>query len=267
MREDSRWQRYWRYLSKQLGRDVDEELNFHVQMRARELEARGLSREAAMTEAGRRFGDQGRVKSQLERIEQRRGKRLTLGFFVEELLQDLRYAARGLLKRPGFSFMTASSLALGIAATTVVLSVVDSWLLRPLPVRDPGQLVVIGASNHASGSLVTHLISLPTVREIQARRDLFSDAAAVRLTMVGARRPEGQSGQPRLLFAVTGNYFPLLGVSAAVGRTLIPDDDLRRERVIVLSHRFWSAEWGADRSVIGKLLYLNTVPFTIIGLA
>ena len=160
MRDDSRWQRYWRYLSKQLGRDVDEELNFHVQMRARELEARGLSREAAMTEAGRRFGDQGRVKSQLERIERKRGKRLTLGFFVEELLQDIRYAARGLLKRPGFSFMTASSLALGIAATTVVLSVVDSWLLRPLPVRDPGQLVVIGASNHASGSLVTHLISL-----------------------------------------------------------------------------------------------------------
>ena len=265
MQEDSRWQRYWRYVSARFRRDVADELSFHVEMRVRELEAQGLSTDAARDEAQRRFGDRRLFQAQLERIEQKRGHRMATSFFIEELGQDVRYGLRGLLKRPGFTFMTASSLALGIAATTVALSLVDSWLLSPLPVKNPAELVVIGAANKATGPIVGSLISLPTARDLRARTDLFQDAAAVQVTIAAARRPQAAQGERRLFLGTTGSYFSVLGVSAAIGRTFTLDDDLRRERVIVLSDRFWRSQFAADEQAIGQRLYLNTVPFTIIG--
>ncbi|MEO8453399.1 MAG: ABC transporter permease, partial [Gemmatimonadota bacterium] len=163
------------------------------------------------------------------------------------------------------TFMTAASLALGIAATTVALSLVDSWLLRPLPVKNPGDLVVIGASSKATNGMVGNLISLPTVRDLRARTDLFEDVAAVQLAVSAIRRPEAEQGERRMLLGTTGNYFSVLGISAATGRTFTLDEDLRRDRVIVLSDPFWRSHFGADKRAVGQSLYLNTVPFTIIG--
>lgn len=120
--EDAGWQRYWRYLTTRFHRDVDDELAFHVDMRAAELQERGLSAEAAKLEAQRRFGDRTRIRATLHRIEKNRGQGMKLSFLFDELFQDGRYGVRGLLKRPGFALMTASSLVLGIAATTVVPS-------------------------------------------------------------------------------------------------------------------------------------------------
>jgi predicted permease len=149
----------------------------------------------------------------------------------------------------------------------VVLSVVDSWLLRPLPVANAKDLVVIGASNRAIGSMPSTLISLPTWRDITAKTDLFRDAAAVTLQVVAARRPESEQGQRHMMLAATGNYFSVLGVSAALGRLFTPEDDRQRERLIVLSHNTWKNRYNSDAAVVGTMLYLNTVPFTIIGIS
>ncbi|MFN0177199.1 MAG: ADOP family duplicated permease [Gemmatimonadales bacterium] len=265
MDESARWQRYWRYLTRGFRREVDEELAFHLDMRSEQLEAQGLSPEAAQSEARARFGDRQMVRSELERLERKRGRQATASFVIEELVQDLRYGARSLLKRPSYTILTASSLAVGIAAVTVMLSVVDSWLLRPLPARNPEDLVVIGASSKATGSLVAKLVSIPTARDIKARTDLFDDAAATVFSVVNVRLPDGEHAKRRLILGATGNYFSVLGVTPTVGRTFSVDDDLRRERVIVLTNRYWRTEFGAEPGVIGKTLYLNRVPVTVIG--
>src|SRR6185295_10340778 len=157
----------------------------------------------------------------------------------EELGQDIRYGLRGLIRRPAFTFATASSLALGIAAVTVVLSIVDSWLLRPLPVPRPQELVVIGGSTKIMGSLVFPAVGIPTIHELQARKDLFEDVAGFRLTL-GSVRPEGEV---RFFLFATGSYFSVLGITPALGRVFLPDDDARQERVAVLNHRFWMAHF------------------------
>ena len=265
MNHDPVWQRYWRYLTARFRGEVQEEVDFHIAQRARELEGQGLSPEAARREAERRFGDAGKVRSRLEQIERQRGRRLTRMFGFDELKQDLRYGVRGLLKRPAFTLVAATSLALGLAVVTVVLSLVDSWLLRPLPVQHGAELVVIGGRNRATGPMASNLISLPTARDIQARKDLFQDAAAVTFTVAAARRPEAEQGRRSILLITTGNYFTVLGVPAALGRLYTPDDAHRREPVLILSYHTWESEFGSDPAVIGSPVYLNTVPYLVIG--
>lgn len=265
MNDDPVWQRYWRYLSRRFQRDIREEVGFHLEQRAKELEAGGLPADSARREALRRFGNPKELQERLEQIEWRRGRRLTWAFRADELGQDIRYGIRGLLKRPGFTLTTTVSLALGLAAVTVALSLVNTWVLKPLPAAHAGELVVIGAANRATRTMPSNLISLPTVRDIAARHDLFRGAAAHMLTVVAARRPEASQGRRRMLVATTGNYFSVLGVSAALGRVFSPDDDLRRDRVIVLGYSTWQRVFGADPAVIGAPIYLNTVPFVIIG--
>lgn len=267
MREDPRWQRYWRHLTGRPRREVDEEIAFHVEMRARELEARGLDPATARQEAERRFGDRARIQATLNRIEQKRGRRMGLSFLAQELTHDLRYGARSLLKRPGYALMTAGSLALGIGAATVVLSLIDSFLLRPLPVRDPGELVVIGASNRATGSLAAGVLGLPTVHDLEARTDLFQGVAATAMTVAATRTADGDPGDRSILLAVTGNYFPLLGVSPSLGRVLGPVDERERAPVVVLGHRTWVTRFGGDPGVIGRTIHLNTLPFVVVGVA
>ena len=251
MRNDSSWHRYWRYLSARFRPEIAEELGLHIELRARELEKGGLTPEQALTEARRRFGDAGRVRQQLERIETKRGRRATFALWANECAQDIRYGARTLLRRPGFTLMTAASLAIGITAAAVVLSVVDSWLLRPLPVRDPGSLIVIGASTRATGGLTAKIVSVPTVRDLQARRDLFDDAAAVQLSFLAVRATASDIGERRLYLATTGNYFSLLGVPASIGRVFSVDDERQRARVIVLTNQAWLARFGGDPTLSG----------------
>jgi predicted permease len=267
MREDSGWHRYWRYLSARFRSDVDDEIAFHVEMRATELQAKGLAPDAARREAQRRFGDRAGIRATLHRIERKRGQRMRLSFLFQELTQDVRFGARGLLKRPGFTLMTAASLALGIAATTVVLSVIDAYLLRPLPVRNPGELVVVGASNQAIAPMVAGVLGLPTVRDLEARTDLFQGAAATTLVLGAASPAEGDPAERGFFLAVTGNYFSLLGVSPALGRLLTPDDDRLRDRVVVLSHQTWTARFGSDPAVIGRTIRINTMAFVVVGIA
>ncbi len=267
MKEDTTWQRYWRYLTARFRGEVDDEIAFHIEMRARELEHQGLPPDQALGEARRRFGDQMEIRSTLQRIEEKRGRRMNLSFLLSELGQDIRYGVRGLLKRPGFTLMTASSLAMGIATTTVVLSIIDAFLLRPLAARKPSELVVIGSGTKAGGPLVAGLIGLPTVRELATRTDLFQGVSATWSIIAAARPTESDPAERGIYLAVTGNYFSMLGVSPVVGRMLTADDDDRRERVVVLGNREWRSRFGGDANIVGKTIRINTVPFVIVGVS
>ena len=188
MKADPWWRRYWRSLG--FGPEVAEELDFHVEMLTRELVAKGLAPEAARAEAVRRFGDRTQVQAQLETIERRRGRRLRLLVRLEEWWADVRYAARGLIKRPGYTVAAVLSLGLGIGTATVVFAIVDAWMLRPLPVDRPDRLVMVGATYPAVGGIVIPNVSLRTMGELRERRDLFEEVAAWRLQVLSVR-PEG----------------------------------------------------------------------------
>lgn len=264
MTERSRWERYWRFLTSGFRPDVRDEIDFHVEERTRVLIAEGMPPGEARREAERRLGDRARLTTELERIEEQRGRRLGRAMSLAELWQDLRYGVRGLVRRPIFTLTAATSLAFGIATTTVAFSLVDTLMLRPLPgVKDPSELVVIGGTN--DGGLGGPNTPLPAVRELAQRTDLFSGVAADRLNLAGIRAPGAQQAEGRIIRMVTGNWFQLLGASAMIGRVITPEDEAQRAAVVVLDFDYWRQRLGGDPAVLGANLMMNGIPFTVIG--
>jgi predicted permease len=182
------------------------------------------------------------------------------------LWQDLRYAVRALVKTPGFTAVAVITLALGIGATTAIFSVIEAVLLRPLPYKDAGQLVILsnakdfGLEGESGGILY---------RDFQAwksRSRSFEDVAVFyrnsgwsRVTLSGDE-PESVQGA-----FVSSNFFPMVGISPVLGRWFTNDEEKHAERVIVLSHALWTRRFGASRDVIGKTLAIDGVPAQIIG--
>lgn len=194
---------------------------------------------------------------------------------METLLQDLRYAARMLVKAPGFTSVAVLTLALGIGANTAIFTLVNALLLKSLPVQHPEQLVALGdpAAVHDAwtGTPVTDEFSNPLYRELRDNTSVFSGMAAVGY----GDATVGDSGQSTASDAsgnkpvrlVTGNYFPLLGVRPAAGRLLGADDDTAQHAnpVVAISYDYWKNTYALSPSVIGEELRLNGSPFTIIG--
>ena len=181
---------------------------------------------------------------------------------METLLQDLRYGSRMLLKAPGFTALVVFILALGISANTTIFSLIDGMWFRPLPVKDPGRLVRLFTVNRYGQSDSS---SYPDYLDFRNNARSFSALAAY--------IPKGffyGDGTPELIFgeAVTGNYFPMLGVQAAVGRTFLPEEDQASTTspVVVISHGFWQRRFGADPGVIGKSIKLHGKSTVILGI-
>ncbi len=177
--------------------------------------------------------------------------------------QDLRYGARILLKQPGFTFIAVMTLALGIGANTAIFSFVNSLFLRPLHVPNPERVARLYAEDKQGRGF--DVFSYPNYADLRDRSQTLQALAAHRQVEAsvglgaGAENMEGE--------VVTGNYFQALGVNAALGRTLLPDDDKNpgAHPVVAISHSFWSRRMGADKSAVGKKLYINSHPFTIVG--
>jgi len=175
---------------------------------------------------------------------------------MENLLKDLRYAFRSLVKRPGFAIVAILTLALGIGINTTVFSLANSVFLRQLPVASPQNLVWIfsGRDNPTS---------YPEYLEYQQQTELFDGVMAY--DWVGLNL--GSNGQSERVEGslVSGNYFDVLGVKAELGRTFLPDDD--KSPVAVISHNLWQRRFNSDATVVGKSMVLNGVQFTIVGVA
>jgi predicted permease len=187
------------------------------------------------------------------------------GGSMSTLLQDLRYAARMLLKSPGFAAVAVLSLALGIGANTTIFSVVNALLFRPLPVKDAHRLVVLATKDHHGE--FPHGLSYPDYLDYQGQKEVFSDLMAYMPAPVKLSR-EGHA-ERIWIEMVTGNYFSMLGVDAIRGRTFLPEEGQtpRAHPVMVLSYGCWQRRFGSDPSVVGKTVSLNGHPFTVVGIA
>jgi predicted permease len=185
------------------------------------------------------------------------------------LIQDLRYAARMLVKNPGFSIVAVLTLALGIGANTAIFTIINAVLLNPLPVTDVARLVQLDTTDKktmvALGNATRLGVSFPNYEDYARQADVFSGVTAFQgatLTMSGGEKPK--------LFQaslVTSDYFDVLGVSAVAGRTFRPDEDKHPggDTVAVISYSLWSREFGASRDALGRVITLNGTGYTVIG--
>src|SRR5574341_410050 len=173
---------------------------------------------------------------------------------MQTLLQDLRYGARMLLKKPSFSLIAVLTLALGIGANTAMFSVVNAVMLRPLPFHEADRLAILWTDDPKRG-LHEQVTSYTTFTDWRGQSQSFADMAIFSgnpLTLTGGEEPERVKGE-----FVSANLFPLLGVQPALGRTFSQEDEQRGERVVVLSHGLWQRRFSGSPEAIGKTLTID----------
>jgi predicted permease len=263
-------------------RDVDAELAFHLDMRVRRLVERGMDPAAARAQALRQFGDWDLVRSEMLDIDYQQEKTVKRVNYLAELRHDTVYALRSLRNNVGFALVVVLSLALGIGANTAIFTLIDALLLRPLPVPNAHELVIIGdparVNSLSNGSPRTDLYSYPVYDAMRKNPQFLTGLAASgrtgRLDLIiddgksanTGRAPEPEQARGRL---VSGNFFGVLGIPAFIGRPITVEDDrvANGSPVAVLSHAYWMRRFAGDRKVIGRSITINRTPFTIIGVA
>ena len=180
------------------------------------------------------------------------------------LWQDVRFGFRILFKSPAFTIVAALSLALGIGANTAVFSIINAALLKPLPVEEPESLVSLFTTDAKNpGNLPTSHLNYVDYRD---QNQVFSGLLAYSFAQVSLTR--GETTEPVFGLVASGNYFDVLGVKAALGRTFMPDEDKTpgAHPVVVLSHGLWQRSFGGDTNLVGKTISVNRHDFTVIGI-
>jgi predicted permease len=241
-------------------RDLDDEIRFYVETLAEEKTRAGMAPDEALRAARIQFGGIEQVKEQVRDVRP--------GAWLSTILQDLRYAARGLWNNPGFAVVVVLSLGIGIGANTAMFSVLNAVLLKPLPVARPEQLFAL--SNPLSRSSVKNIFSYPMferMRNVAGNNGIAatSRVATVRALVEGDREPEPESAQ-----LVSGEFFALAGLSPALGRMIGQEDNRSGggQPVAVISHDLWLRRFGGSAAgVLGRGIALNGSHFTIVGVA
>jgi predicted permease len=256
-------------LSPEREAEIVEELSLHLDDCVKALLARGVAPDAARAQALSELDDSealGRALRDVERMVDRdavvmgeiRRAAIWTGFS-----QDIRYAARKLRRTPGFTVVAVTTLALAIGATTAVFSIVNTVLLKPLPFRDPEQLVQVASLRKGRPSAMSYLDYV----DYRAQSKLVPAMAAFD---VRTQNLTLSNTSPRRLVAgrVNANFFDLVGVRPILGRTFAGADEVRGgARVAMLSEGLWRSTFGGDSSVIGRTITLNANPVTVIGIA
>jgi predicted permease len=195
----------------------------------------------------------------------------------DEMFQDLRYGLRILRTQPGFTLVAVLSLALGIGANTAIFSLLDTVLLKSLPVQEPEKLVLFGngrADGNTDGfpNRSWDLFSYPFYQEVRQRNEVFTDVAAI-LSMPWSVHGtvDGYGGELERMGVqlVSGTYFQVLGVRASLGRTFTEADDQipGGHPVVVVSHAWWESRLGGDPAAVGKIITIGRTAYTIVGVA
>ncbi|MFN7963735.1 MAG: ABC transporter permease, partial [Thermoanaerobaculia bacterium] len=180
-------------------------------------------------------------------------------------MESLKRAIRSLRQSPLVAVPSILSLALGIGVTTALFSVLNTALLKPLPVRDPQSVVVVYTQDAKNPGFLG--VSYPNLRDLREKGDAFAELAAFQWTTLGL----SGNAEPEQIFGqvVSGNYFDLLGIRMAHGRGFLPEEDRSpgAQPVVVLSHSLWARRYGADPSMVGRQVVLNRQPYTVVGVA
>ena len=185
------------------------------------------------------------------------------GSSVETLRQDLRFAGRILKKNSGFTFVAVLTIALGIGATSGILALVNAVLIRPVPFPDPDRVVLVWETQPKQNNR-TRLATLADFLDWRDRNHVFQEMSAWvpwSATLTGQSEPEELPGA-----RASTNFFDLLGVKAAVGRSFLADEEQPgHDQVVILSYRLWKRRFGADPNVVGQPLRLDEKPYIIVG--
>ncbi len=241
----------------EVERELDEELRYHLDRQTEENARSGMSPAAARAAALRALGG---IEFRKEQVRDTRGTRWT-----EELWGDVRFALRSLRRTRGFAVTVILTLALGIGVNTAMFTLLRGTLLRPLPNRDGDRLVYVRQS--AAGVKQQNvLFSVPEIADYRQTAKTLSAVAeyssAMPFTLVGS---DGHTVRAQVAI-VSGNYFSVIGLDAAIGRVLSPrDDGAAAAPAAVLAYSYWTEHFGGDRRVIGSTVRLNDRLTTIVG--
>jgi predicted permease len=253
---------------RQLDRDLEEELSFHLALREARYAESGIAADDARAVARREFGNATGFKEAC--------RDMWTFVSLENSWQDLRFAIRTFRKEPGFTAMAVLSLALGIGANSAVFTLTNDLLLKAIPVQDPRHLVSLGKAEGGgvqggiSGSL--DLFPYQLYKQIENRREVFAGVCAYgSFPVVVGVRPGGSAGpmEQATSSLVSGDFFHVLGVTTILGHAIEPSDADApgRQAVAVISYDYWRQNFSGDPAVIGRSIILNGTLFTVIGVA
>lgn len=251
------------FAARRAQADVDEEIAFHLVMREQRLRERGLAPDDAREVARRRFGDVEHVRRECVEIDRQRARRRRATDYLEDLMQDVVLALRGLRRAPGFAVAALLTLALGIGSATAIFSVAYGVLLRPLPFPDADRLVQVTIALSGTGAAYG---SLSAPEYVDLKRDARSFTGLTAWT--SSSRTLGAEGEPEhiTVAAATASLFDVLRVRAAHGRTFTPEEDaVATPTVIVLTDALWRRRFGGDPGVVGRSVQLDGIPRTVVG--
>jgi putative ABC transport system permease protein len=239
---------------KQLDRDLNDELAFHLAKREQQNRDAGMDAEEARYAARRQLGNTTWLKE--------RSREMWTFPSLESWWQDLRYGGRVLAKNLGFTIAVVLTLALGMGANTAVFSVLHAVLLRPLPYRDPDRLVTVWQKNVERQQLDKATVA--DFNDWKTRNRVFDDMAFSWDTAYTLTSP-GDS-QSVIGYQFSANFFSVLGARPLLGRTFLPEEGIQgRDRVAVISYRLWRSHFAGDKDIVGKTIVLNGEPYSVIG--
>ena len=242
----------------------DEEMTTHLEMLAEKYQREGMTAREAIRAAKRQFGNTTLLR------QRQRESRTTM--FFSKVWRDLRYGMRQLARTPVFTIVCVLTIALGVGANTAIFSVMHAVLMKMLPVQDSSHVFYVHTTGYPDGASQTGdsdtSFTYPMYQALRAQHGVlevmtfipmsFSGKAPVRAGTV----PEEAAGD-----MVSGNYFSGLGVGTELGRGFVQKDEDDHTSVVVISDSFWATHYERSRDVIGKTLYIKSVPFTIVGVA
>ena len=251
-------------LSRLLGRrrrydDLSLSIAEHIDERTGELVAEGMPPTEAAQTARREFGNVGLV--------QERSREVWQWPTIASVFADLRFALRQLAKSPGFTVTSVLTLALGIAVNATMFSLVSAFLLPRLPGLDPSTLYVVSSVNPYAQFLPdTNPVSAPNYLRWSGDTRIFAGMAADDAFRIGSLSGPGQQPESVSYSAVSPNYFSVFGVSPVLGRGFLAGEDRAgRNHVLILSYSIWSRRYGADPSIVGRVIRLNREDYLVAG--
>jgi putative ABC transport system permease protein len=245
--------RIWHPDARDVRRDVDDELAFHLDMRRRDFAARGLAEAAAREAAERRFGDRAAVAAACRHIDEGLIREQRRASMWMDLRQDFSYAVRSLFRTPGFTLVALLTLTLGIGANTAIFSLTYGLLFRPLPYANEDRLIFLWSSSPFAERMPQTPGRLVDFREQLTSVDAIAGISQISLNLTDAGEAERVAAS-----SVSSSFFDLLGVRPLYGDVF--HTGTSDTRVVVLSHRLWLRRFGGDPSIVGRDIAINLRP-------